>query len=174
MSPSQCEQALKAYDDQLRLKRGVRYHPYEISGGDMLTIPEEHWRVERRVQGPIIVDDKPDDIGWSDWHEHQDPNDRYSAQEKYLLVFVFWPNQMDNRVMYTLMMLDMQHKKHDKRVQEQIERIKRKKQKANEAFGDMVGYEAKQWYKYINTVRTLTDRDRHTAPRGGMSIMGGY
>ena len=44
-----------------------------------------------------------------------------------------------------------------------------------DAFGDMVGYEARQAYNYMNRVRTVSEKHAHTAPAGGMSIMGdGY
>lgn len=152
---------IKVYDDQLRVIRSRRM--YEMT---------HQFRVERHVQSEIIVSQKPSTLPDEQWWEIQDPDDRLSAQEdNCLLLFTFWPNQMDNRIYYTLSMLDTYHM--DSRVTDQENRIKARKHRGNLAFGDMVGQEAKEWYRYINTVRTVSEKHCHTAPEGGMSIMGG-
>ena len=60
-----------------------------------------------------------------------------------------------------------------RRVTDQEERIRAKRERSKLAFGDMVGYEARQAYNYMNRVRTVSEKHCHIAPEGGMSIMGG-
>ena len=169
MTLKEIDKRLKEYDPELRLIESRYLHEFT-----------RLLRVERHVQSQIIVTDRPVDpvtgpeCTWEQWFEHQDPDDRLSAQESNcLLVFTLWPNQMDNRVFYTVMQLDMQGKLNDYRVADQVERIKARQDRSQLAVGDMVGQEAKEWYRYINTVRTVSEKHCHTAPEGGMSIMGG-
>lgn len=170
MTIKEIRQALHGFDDQLRVQEGVYYEPYILMDGTTMFIPTHNWRVERKVQKEIIVTQKPGELTHAEFHEVQDPNDRYSAQEGYLFVFSFLPNQCDWRIFYTIIMLDAQRM--DSAVNEQEQRIAHRNARSQLAFADMAKYETREACRYMNTVRTVSEKHAHTAPPGGMSIMG--
>ncbi len=130
------------------------------------------YRIERKVQGRIEISQKPSEMSWTDWREVQDPDDVDSAREGYLLLFPVFSNQLDRRIFTTVVMSDLADTTPQRVEQGCVDRMKRAQAKAKDAFGDMVGYEAKQAYNYMNRVRTVSEKHCHTAPVGGMSIMG--
>ena len=107
--------------------------------------------------------------------EVQDPDDVDSAREGYLLLFPVFANQLDRRIFYTVVVTDLVDTTPEREERTITNRIARAQAKAKDTFGDMVGYEAVQAYNYMNRVRTVSEKHAHTAPPGGMSIMGdGY
>ncbi len=158
MTLHEIDRRLKEYDSALRMIRAR----HDLS----------FYRVERKVQGRIEISQKPSEMSWTDWREVQDPDDVDSAREGYLLLFPVFANQLDRRIFTTVVASDLADTTPGRVEQGCVDRMKRAQAKAKDAFGDKVGVDARDWYNYINRVRTVSEKHCHTAPPGGMSIMG--
>ena len=134
--------------------------------GTTLIVPYHKVRIERLLPSHVqIIVDPPNLL--------QDPSDRRAALERYVLLFDLWPNQMDSRIFYTLWATDMADTNPGRKALEIVNRIKSAREKSRAEFGDMVAGNAREAYRYMNTVRTLP-QGYHPKPGeacfGGMSI----
>ena len=167
MTPREVHQALREYDAALRLKRsGPYYGDYDmVYNGGTLHVPTYYYRVERKLPGHVkLIIDPPNEL--------QDLNDAASARERYILIFNVQPNQLDDRIFYTLYFSDLARMNAKEMANEITDPMKRNQEKARNAFGFHVEAEAREAVRYMNTIRTVSEKHCHTAPVGGMSIMG--
>lgn len=140
---------LTSYDDMLRVKWG-----HQLG----------EWRIERKIRRSYYI---PPEL-----FSNQD--DYQCAKDGYCLVLSLLPNQLDDRVFYTLWCGDIQAQGGANRVADKMDadyfaRYEKGKRQTGERLEDA----ARERYDYMNRVRTVTEDKCHTAPKGGMSIMGG-
>jgi len=161
---------LQLHDTALRAIESLPYFDMEytmrLNAGATLIVPYRKIRIERRLPDRVqVIIDPPNPL--------QDPSDRRAALERYVLLFDVWPNQMDGRIFYTLWATDMADSNPNRKAAETVDRIKRAREKSRAEFGDMVAGNAREAYRYMNTVRTLPE-GYHPKPGeacfGGMSI----
>jgi hypothetical protein len=145
---------LKSYDPDLRVRWSDR--------GDC-------WLIERKITKARWID--PDAVLVKDWKDYEEYK---AAREGYILLMDVDRDCLDRRVFYTLWDSDIWRQGGYEKVNQQINQETHERQFASRPkFVDEVRYEAKQWFRYGNTVRTLSEKDAHTAPPGGMSIVAG-
>ncbi len=104
---------------------------------------------------------------------HVDIEDHTSAAARKIILFEVDRNALDDRVFFTLWATDMRRQGGADAVCDEIDKkyfaaiAKRK-----EEFRYFVRHHARARYRYKNAIRTLPENAAHTAPEGGMSIMG--
>lgn len=149
MPPSGFVNRLKGYDKELR----VRWSDIHSA-----------WRIERRIRPPRINLDPA---------LFADPEDFTTAVEGYALIMRVPPNMLDNRVFELLWAGDVQRRGGGAKVeQEEEDAYNERLEKAMAAWGDEIEQAAIERCRYLNTVRTVSERHTHTAPADGMSING--
>ena len=162
---------LQSLDTDLRAVESLPYfdasHSMMLDLGTTLIVPYRKIRIERLLPAYVqVIIDPPNPL--------QDPSDRRAALERYILNFDLWPNQMDSRIFYTLWATDLPSGvKPDHKADAIVNRIKRAREKSRAEFGDMVAGNAREAYRYMNTIRTLPE-GYHPKPGeacfGGMSV----
>jgi hypothetical protein len=147
-APKQFVTRLKAFDSKLRIR-----------WSDV----ENRYRIERKVARASA----------SNVASARTIEDRIAARDGYVLVLHCKQNQLDARVLFTLWHDDLWRvggadawMNQLQREDEEREAIKR------ERFLSDIDGKAREAYRYANTIRTLPENKRHTAPVGGMSING--
>lgn len=149
MPPSGFVSRIKGYDKELR----VRWS--DVHGA---------WRIERRIRAPRINLDPG---------LFADPEDFTTAAEGYALIMRVPQNMLDNRVFELLWAGDLQRRGGGAKVdQEDLDAYNERLEKAMNAWGDEIEQAALERCKYLNTIRTVSERNVHTAPADGMSING--
>ena len=160
---------LTAIDTDLRAVESLPYFALKansIYGEPIILTPEHKVRIERKLPDRVrVIIDPPNPL--------QDPSDRRAALERYILLFDLWPNQMDDRIYYTLWATDMAHTTPARKADEIVNRIKRARERSKREFHDLVEVGAREMFRYANRVRTLPE-GYHPKPGeacfGGMSI----
>ena len=157
---------LKAFDTDLRAVESLPYFHFYSLDRLALLVPEHKFRIERKLPTHVrVIIDPPNPL--------QDPSDRRAALERYVLLFDVHPNQMDDRIFYTLWATDMAHTTPHRKAAEIVGRITRARERSKREFHDLVEVGARETYRYMNTVRTLPE-GYHPQPGeacfGGMSI----
>ena len=160
---------LKSIDTDLRAVESLPYFTADscIPFNDgVLMIPYRRIRIERKLPDAVrVIIDPPNPL--------QDPSDRRAALERYILCFPCWPNQMDDRIFYTLWATDTHRTRPGEMADAIVNRIKNARAKAKNEFGDLVTASAKEMYRYANAIRTLP-QGYHPKPGeacfGGMSV----
>lgn len=139
---------LLAYDPALR----IRWSDWE-----------QRWRVERRLTHARSIDPGL-------FREHQ--YEEFVARcDGYIPVLYCGKEQLDNRVIFTLWVNDIQRQGGAKALADRLEQeeaIYRSKSRAK--WLDQVYVAAQEKYDYMNRVRVVPESHRHSAPPGGMSI----
>jgi len=136
-APSRFVKKIREYDPRLRViwsdKKGC-------------------WRVERRLRYPGFVNPA----------YFSDGDDRRSAQDGYMLVFTAGKEQLDDRVLLTLYVGDTWRRGGANRIADELEaKEQAAKDHQHNSFMDDNEYRAREYWKSINTVRTLDDKHRH-------------
>lgn len=150
-APKEFVARLRAYDPLLR----VRWSDVEA-----------RWRIERKITRGRWIDP-------GNFHDSQ-REDFVSASEGYIPVLFCEKNQLDERVFITLWANDVWRRGGANRVSDEMESAEAMKRKASRArWLDDVWMAAKSYKDYMNTVGVVPERARHTAPRGGKSIVAG-
>ena len=169
MTLSDLNKRLKAFDTDLRAVERLPYFALKansIYGEPIILTPEHKIRIERKLPDRVRVIIDPS-------NPLQDPSDRRAALERYILLFDVWPNQMDDRIYYTLWATDMAHTTPARKADEIVNRIKRARERSKREFHDLVETSAREMYRYANAVRTLPE-GYHPTPSepcyGGMSV----
>ena len=141
---------LTSYDQWLRVRWG-----YE----------EGRWRIERKVAPTRPMPPDPH-ITVDDWKCFQDGC---------CLIMKLLPNQLDGRVFYTLFEGDMHRRGGADAVANELDDdYVTRARKQRQSWGEYVEHQAREAYRYMNRPRVIPESQRHTAPKGGMSIGGGW
>ena len=138
---------LRAYDHLLR----IRWSDWE-----------QRWRIERKLTNARSID--PDLF-----REHQ-YEEFLARREGYIPVLYAGREQLDNRVIFTLWVNDIQRQGGSRTVADRLEQeeaIYRSRSRAK--WLDDVYVQAQERYAYMNRVRVVPESHRHSAPPGGMS-----
>lgn len=97
-----------------------------------------------------------------------------AASDGYIIEMNVDAECLDNRVFLELWNKDIWRRGGADAVNDQIDQaLAQRFRESRAAFNDRNRQEAKAAYRYMNRVRTVPESGAHTAPVGGMSIMGG-
>jgi hypothetical protein len=122
------------------------------------------WLIERKV---------PERSTLAGGQGHVDLEDHLSAAARKIILFEVDRNALDERVFYTLWQTDMRRQGGADAIADEIDRKYYAAIAKNDAdFRDLVRHKARERYRYKNRIRTLKESEVHTAPAGGMSILG--
>ena len=152
LPPREIERDLRAFDPALRLR---------WSDG------QGCWRLERKVTNSAVW--PPSEIESPAQYEG-----RIAARDGYCLVDLIKPELLNGRLVPILAEADIWRNGGAKEVADAMDRLdvdQRQRMKAmmSEQFAEM----ARERFRYMNRVRTVSEAKAHTAPPGGMSINGG-
>jgi hypothetical protein len=138
---------LHAYDPLLR----IRWSDWET-----------RWRVERRLTHARSIDPGL-------FREHQ-YEEHVARCQGYIPVMYAAREQLDNRVIFTLFMNDIQRLGGAQKAADMMEREEAVYRSASRAkwLADVYA-QAREKYDYMNCIRVVPEKFRHTAPPGGMS-----
>ena len=150
--PRLFSERLKAFDPMLR----VRW-----SDG------QNRWRLERKVTRGIMW--PPSAVGGPGQQE-----DRQSAAEGYTLVATVKQGELTDRVFVALAKADLWRMGGAEKVCEALDRGDQELEMVNRARrGEYIEAAARERFRYMNSIRTVPEKFAATAPKGGMSVMGG-
>jgi hypothetical protein len=149
MAPSGFVNRLKSYDKELRCRWADQ---------------DGHWRIERRIRPPRL------DLDPGLFANHADYE---TAKEGYALILKVPQNMLDNRVFECLWAADIQAQGGAKAVADKLDNAYNERlEKAEKAWGEQVEIAALERWRYLNTIRTLSEKHAHAGPKDGMSING--
>ena len=148
--------------------------------------PRHCWLIERKVsQGPIerprvelmpgetvseIEDTQAAKERIEEWNR-QEVDERRAAAEGHLIECEVDRDSLDDRVIMMLWREDIWRRGGADAVNKEIDlRLFSATRKTRAQWMDQVRQEARAAFRYMNTVRTVSEKHAHTAPPGGMSI----
>jgi hypothetical protein len=122
------------------------------------------WLIERKI---------PDRSTLAGGQGHVDLEDHASAAARKIILFEVDRNALDERVFYTLWSTDIRRQGGADAIADEIDRkYYAAIAKNKEEFRYFVRHKARERYRYKNALRVLPEKFAHTAPEGGMSILG--
>lgn len=152
--PRDFQRALKQYDPALRCRWSNARACYLIER-----------KVSRGPRDPVPHDPETGTV----W----DPDSAQAWAQGYLIIMEVGWNALDSRVLNALYGSDLWRQGGADVVSAQIDaRITAHERRTRAEFLDRVGQATRARLRYRDTVRTLSERDLHTAPPGGLSIAG--
>lgn len=149
LPPTEIVRDLEAFDPQLRLR---------WSDG------QGQWRLERKVSRGQV---------WpaSEVETAAGYESRVAAKEGYILVDLIHPSLLNSRLVPILRQNDIWSNGGAKEIADAMDTLDADQQRLMKlAVSDQFEQMARDRWKYMNRVRTVSERHAHTAPRGGMSI----
>lgn len=129
---------------------------------------EHRWRIERKITHARSID--PDRFRSQDYEEF------VARRDGYLPILFCKYHQLDERIFHVLYAADLHRAGGAKKVADELDRLESdQRAKSRTKWLDEVYEAARERYDYLNRVRTIPENALHTAPKGGVSIMGsGY
>lgn len=166
--PRTFTEQLKAYDQALRCRWSDARNCYLI---------ERKVSRGRPIPPPKSIDpDDPDSMMTPEdaaTHNREIHDEYLAACDGYTILLNVDRDALDSRVFFTLWSTDIWRQGGADAVNARIDKAYwDARRKGREDFGDFVASEARERFRYMNTVRTLPETGTHSAPEGGMSING--
>ena len=128
---------------------------------------QNRWRLERKVSRGVM---------WppSELETPSAMEDRRSASEGYILVSLIEHNALSDRLIPVLRQSDIWSNGGAEAVADAMDRMDTsQKYLMRQMVLDYAEAKARERFRYMNTVRTVPEKQAHSAPAGGMSINGG-
>jgi len=125
------------------------------------------WRLERKVSRGTV---------WppSTLESPAAFEDRTAAHDGYVLVDLIRPRDLSARLVPVLRQADIWSSGGADAVADAMDRLDvTQRETANRMMGEKWEAAARERFRYMNRVRTVSEKHAHTAPPGGMSVMGG-